>query len=117
MINSCVLVGKVKEVPVIQTTAKGTVVAHMLVETDRPFRNEDGSTDSDLFKVTLWKGIAEETASVCVPGDIIGIRGRMQSSANTKEDRTYYNCEVIAEKVSFPSRRQEAIRAARAAAK
>ncbi|NCB33371.1 MAG: single-stranded DNA-binding protein [Erysipelotrichia bacterium] len=112
MINSCVLVGKVKEMPEIKTTAKGTSVAHLVLEADRPFRNEDGTLSADIFNVTLWKGIAEETASICKPGDLIGIRGRMQANAYVKDERTYYNCEVIAEKVAFLSKRMEALQSA-----
>ncbi|MBQ6591296.1 MAG: single-stranded DNA-binding protein, partial [Solobacterium sp.] len=49
MMNVFVLVGKVKEKPEVSTTAKGNSVAHMIVEADRNFRNEDGSLSSDLF--------------------------------------------------------------------
>ncbi len=53
MINQCVLVGRVKEIPEIQMTSKGNAVAHMLVETDKAFRNEDGSLSTDVFRVVL----------------------------------------------------------------
>ena len=53
MINQCVLVGKVVREPEIRTTPKGNTIAHMLVEADRSFRNEDGSLSSDVFHVTL----------------------------------------------------------------
>ena len=46
MINQCVLVGKVVREPEIRTTPKGNTIAHMLVEADRSFRNEDGSLSS-----------------------------------------------------------------------
>jgi len=105
MINECVLVGKVVREPEIRTTPKGNTIAHMLVEADRSFRNEDGSLSSDVFQVTLWKGIAEECASLCHPGSLVGIKGRLQATVFEKNDRTYYNCEVIAEKVSFISER------------
>ncbi len=109
MINTCVLVGKVVEPPEIRTTSKGNTVATLLVEADHPFRNEDGSLSADLFQVTLWKGIAEECASVCRPGDLIGIKGRLQASVNEKNGRSFYNCNVVAEKVSFLSQRMKAL--------
>lgn len=108
MINQCVLVGTVEQLPEIKTTSKGTTVAHMVVKTDRCFRNEDGTLSNDLFKVTLWKGIAEECVSLCKPGSLIGIKGRLSSSVHEKEGKNFYNCEVIAEKVSFLSQRMEA---------
>lgn len=105
MLNQCVLVGRVVETPEIQTTSKGTSVAHMLMETDRSFRNEDGSLSKDQFEVTLWKGIAEECSAVCKPGSLIALKGRLNSDPYDKDGKKYYNCSVIAEKVSFLDRR------------
>ncbi|MBR2991376.1 MAG: single-stranded DNA-binding protein [Solobacterium sp.] len=101
MMNVFLLVGKVKEVPVVSTTAKGNNIAHMIVEADRNFRNEDGSLSSDLFKVTLWKGIADECAAICGEGSLVAIRGRLKSDVYTRNDREYYNNEIIAEQVKF----------------
>jgi len=101
MMNVFVLVGKVKEKPEVSTTAKGNSVAHMIVEADRNFRNEDGSLSSDLFKITLWKGIADECAAICHEGSLVAIRGRLRSDLYNRNDRDYYNCEIIAEQVKF----------------
>ncbi|MCR4950263.1 MAG: single-stranded DNA-binding protein [Solobacterium sp.] len=100
MLSSCIIVGRVKEKPEIRTTSKGNTIAYMLVEVDRPFRNEDGTLTTDTFRVVLWRGIAEECAEHCLPGSVVAIRGRLQSSAFEKEENVYYNCEVIAEKVT-----------------
>lgn len=108
MINQCVLVGKVVAEPEIRTTSKGNTVASLLVEADRSFRNEDGSLSSDLFQVTLWKGIAEECSAICRPGSLIGIKGRLQADVYEKNGRSYYNCGIVAEKVSFLSERMNA---------
>ncbi len=103
MMTDCVLVGKVSQLPELTTTSKGLTIAHMIVETERNFRNEDGSVTKDLFRVTLWRGIAEECAAACTPGTVVAIRGRLQSGAFESNGKTYYNCEVIAEKVSIIS--------------
>ena len=99
MINTLVLVGKVLEAPEIRTTAKGNTVAHLLIEADRMFRNEDGSLSSDIFDVTLWKGIAEECASVCRPGSIVGIKGRLQSTTNGHNGRQFHNVDILSERM------------------
>jgi single-strand DNA-binding protein len=108
MINQCVLVGKVKELPEVRTTSKGNTVADLILETDRSFRSDDGQIGTDCFKVVLWRGIAEETASIVKVGDLIGVKGRLQASVREKEGLNFYNCEVIAEKVSFLSARMAA---------
>ncbi len=53
MLNQCVLVGRVKELPDVRKTAQGNTVGKMILEVDRSFRNEDGVLASDLFQVIL----------------------------------------------------------------
>lgn len=101
MLASCVLVGRVREKPEVTVTSKGTTMATLLVETDRPFRNENGTITQDVFRVILWRGIAEECAAMCEPGSIVAIRGRMQSTPHESEGRIWYNTELFAEKVSY----------------
>lgn len=104
MLNNCVVVGKVVDKPVITKLKNGGTVAHMIVECDRSFRNEDGILPKDKFKVTLWKGIAEECANVCKEGSLVGIKGRLQSNVYEHDDNIYYNTEIIAERVSYDPR-------------
>lgn len=101
MLTSCVIVGKVVEQPKVIVSSRGNSLAYMVVETDRPFRNEDGTIGKDQFRVLLWRGIAEECADVCLPGTLVGIRGRLQSDKHEKDESTFYNMQVIAEKVSY----------------
>lgn len=102
MLNQCVLVGKVKELPVIKQTSNGNNYAQLVLEVDRSFRNSDGTLSSDLFQVTLWKGIAELCMDVCKINDLIALKGRLQASVyENDKNKIYYNAEVIAEKVSF----------------
>ena len=101
MLNSCVIVGRVAEPLELKTTSKGNTVAHMIVESDKSFRNDDGTLGKDRFKVTLWRGIAEECAEALHVGSLVAVKGRMQSDMYEKNDVQYYNCEVIAERVAY----------------
>ena len=62
-----------------------------------------------LFSCVLWKGVAESTVEYCKKGDLVGIKGRIQTRDVELEDETYKKyVEVIAEKVTFlSSKRQE----------
>jgi single-strand DNA-binding protein len=100
MMNGCFLVGTVMEPPII---GKGSDKAcSMIVETDRMFRNEDGSLDEDFFFVEIWRGIAEEVRDCCKVGTVVAIKGRLVSKR--EEDGTC-KCHVIAEHVTYPHRR------------
>lgn len=101
MLNQCILVGRVLEMPKLQTTANGNKVASMLLEVDRSFKTTEGIVEKDIFNVQLWRGIAETCCDVCKPGSIVAIKGRLQAFNHRKEDNVFYNAEVIAERVSF----------------
>jgi single-strand DNA-binding protein len=102
MLNQIVLVGKVVELPTLRETSSGNKVANLLLEVDRNFRNTSGEYDKDLIMCTLWRGVAETASSVCEIGSLVGVKGRLQANSfETKDNRPFYYCEVIAEKVSF----------------
>ncbi len=102
MLNQIVLVGKVVTLPEIRETSSGNKVANLLIEVDRNFRNSNGEYEKDLIMCTLWRGVAETAINVCEVGHLVGIKGRVQANSfETKEQKPFYYCEVVAEKVSF----------------
>ncbi len=101
MLNQCALVGKITELPEIKKTANGTITATLVMEVERNFRNSNGDIESDIFSVQVWRGIAEECCEICKVGSVIAVRGRLTSRVHTTESSTFYNTDIIAEKVSF----------------
>ena len=61
----------------------------------------DGEYETDFLDCTLWQAVAESTVEYCKKGDIVGVRGRLQSSTYEKDGERKYATEVIAEKVTF----------------
>ncbi len=103
MFTNCVLVGKVKEKPVVETSSKGTVYAHIQLECERSYLNADGTSQSDQFRVMLWRGIAEEVASACQVGSVVAVKGRLEAHSYMKDDRVYWVPDIIAERVRILS--------------
>lgn len=103
MLNHIVLVGRVIELPEVKETSHGNKVATVGLEMDRPFKSAEGIYEKDIVTITLWKGIAETVSEVCQIGDILAVKGRIQSRNYEKEGNVYRNYEFIAEKVSFIS--------------
>ena len=56
-----------------------------------------------LFDCILWENTAKSTTEYCHRGDIVGIKGRIQSRVVEKNDEKKYLTEIIAEKVTFLS--------------
>lgn len=101
MINNVVLTGRIIEEPKLRETATGIKYATVLLEVERSFKNKNGIYDTDKISVTAWKDTAVTVKDMCKVGDIVGIRGRVQSYSVEKESQTFYNYEIIAEHFSF----------------
>ena len=104
MLNQAVLVGRIVREPEVKELENGSKVSNITLAVPRSFKNAEGEYDTDFVDVVLWKGVAESTAEYCNKGDLIGVKGRIQT--NTREDengdvKSFMN--IVAEKVTFLS--------------
>lgn len=104
MLNSVVLVGRLVRTPEIYVSDNGNKVSFITLAVPRTYKNQNGEYDTDFLDCTLWTGIAENTAEYCKSGDMIGVKGRLQSRLIENEDGTKHKkVELIAERVTFLS--------------
>ena len=104
MINQTMLVGRLVREPEVRETENGKKVTNVTLAVSRSFKNADGEYETDFIDCTLWSGVAENTAEYGRAGDIIGIRGRIQTRMIENEDGTMTKRqEVVADKVTFLS--------------
>ena len=103
MLNQLVCVGRItKNIEIVEGENKK--YATITVAIPRSYKNEDGIYETDFITARLWGGIAENAAEYCKKGDLVGIKGRLQSEKIEKEDGTIeYKMVVIAEKITFLS--------------
>ena len=60
--------------------------------------------DTDFIRCILWNSVASTTTEYCRVGDVIGVKGRLQTSKYEDENKkTHYITDVIAERVTFLS--------------
>lgn len=104
MINQTILVGRLTKDPeiIIHENNKKRTVIDLAVQ--RSFKNIDGLYESDFIRCVLWNGIAEHTCEYCKKGDLVGIKGRLQTRKYEQNKEMKYITEVIAEKVTFLSK-------------
>lgn len=104
MLNNVIIVGRLVKNPELQVTDNGKKVSIITLAVGRAYKNVNGEYDTDFIDCTLWTNIAENTAEYCKSGDIIGVKGRLQTRIVEKEDGSKYKkTDVIADKVSFLS--------------
>ncbi len=104
MLNQTVIVGRLVKEPELRETENGVKVTNITLAVPRSYKNVDGEYETDFISCVLWKGIAENTAQYVKKGDLLGIKGRIQTrNFQTSENAKRYVTEVIAEKVTFLS--------------
>ncbi len=106
MLNNVVLVGRLVRNPELRDTDQGKKMTYITLAVPRGYKNMNGEYDTDFIDCILWDVVATNTAEYCKKGDIIGIRGRLQSRVITQENEKKYLTDLIAEKVSFLTSRE-----------
>lgn len=104
MLNQVILVGRLVRTPELQLTESGRKRSLVTLAVSRGFKNQNGEYDTDFLDCTLWTNIAENTAEYCKTGDVIGVKGRLQTRLiENEEGIKYKKVEIIADKVTFLS--------------
>jgi len=94
MLNQIVVVGRLTETPEVK---EGKAVITLAVP--RSFKNAEGEYDTDFIPFVLMGAVATNTCSYCKKGDIVGVKGRIQSNEG--------KLEMVADKVTFLATKKE----------
>ena len=107
MLNQIVLVGRLVQDPEIKELENGNKVTNITLAVLRSYKNSEGVYETDFIDCVLWNGIAENTSEYCKRGDLVGIKGRLQTDTYEKDGKNITKLNVIAEKVTFLSSKKE----------
>lgn len=100
MHNNAVLIGRlVKEIETKEINGKEVAIATLAVQ--RSYKNEEGIYETDFVPVKLWGGIVENTKEYCQKGDLIAVKGRLESEVIEMPIGNDYRISIVAEKISF----------------
>lgn len=103
MLNQIVLVGRLTT-DVKKETIGDKNFAKINLAVNRNYKNSEGIYEVDFIDIELWNNIVDSTAEYCRKGDLIGIKGRLETEDYEAEDGTKKRKMVIrAEKVTFLS--------------
>ena len=103
VLNHTVLGGRLVKDPELSSTENGKKVSKITLAVPRSYKNVNGEYDTDFIDCVLWSGIAESTVEYCQKGDLLGVKGRIQTRMIEKDDEKKYFTDVVAEKVTFLS--------------
>lgn len=106
MLNQLILVGRLVKKPELRESENKKKYTFITLAVPRSFKNINGTYDTDFIDCILWDNVAATTVEYCNKGDIIGVRGRVQTRLIEKEEKKSYVLEVIAEKITFLSNKK-----------
>jgi len=107
MLNQVVLVGRLVKDPTVTESENGTKLSKITIAVPRSYKNVNGEYETDFIDCTLWQTVAENTCEYCHKGDVIGVKGRIETSTYEKNKEKKYVTTVVAEKVTFLSSKKE----------
>lgn len=104
MLNQLVVVGRLVKDPELRKTENGKNVTNITLAVPRSYKNSNGEYETDYIDCVLWSNVAETTTEYCHKGDLLGIKGRVQSRViQTEEEKLRHLTEVVGERVTFLS--------------
>ena len=102
MVNQIVLVGRIAKTLETRTTENGKKIATLTLAVPRNYKNANGEYDTDFLDCTLWSSVAESTSEYCKTGDMIGVKGRVQTRiVESPDGLKRRKTEIVAERVTF----------------
>jgi len=103
MLNQVIIVGRlVKDLDLKEINDKK--VGNITLAVSRGYKNANGEYDTDFIDCVLWNGVAENTAEYCKKGDIIGVKGRIETYQDKDNKKV---TQIIADRVTFLSSKKE----------
>ena len=108
MLNQIVIVGRLTSNPEVVKFEEGKEKSQITLAVPRSYKNVDGEYDTDFVDCVLWGPVATNTAEYCKKGDIVGVKGRIQTNNyETETGEKRKSTQIVAEKVTFLSSKKE----------
>ena len=110
MLNQVVMVGRLVSTPEVKELESGKKVSNITLAVQRPYKNTEGVYETDFVDCTLYDGVAQNTSEYCKKGDVVGVKGRIQTDLYEKDGEKKKATNLIAEKITFLSSSKEHIK-------
>ena len=105
MLNQVVLVGRLTSDMEVKESEDGKKYCNMNLAIPRSFKNADGVYDTAFVVIKTFDNVAQNTAEYVNKGDIVGVKGRIQTGTYEKDGEKKFSMDIIGEKVTFLSSR------------
>lgn len=104
MSNNVILVGRLVANAEVEITESGKKRTEIIVAVNRSFKNDEGIYETDFINCVLYGVVAEQTSTWCKKGDIIGIRGRLETyNVITEDNNKEKHMRVVVDRITLLS--------------
>lgn len=101
--NNVILTGRLTKEPETRYTAENqTAVTTFVLAVNRMGKDKG----ADFPRVTVFGKQAENVATYCKKGAMVGVQGRIQTGSYEKDGQKIYTTDVIADRVEFLGKRE-----------
>lgn len=100
--NELVLIGRLTKDPELRSTKTGKAVVNFALAVERRHKEEG----ADFFSVIVWDKLAELVKQYCSKGDMVAVRGHLQSRSYEAQGQKRTATEVVAEEIKFLQNRK-----------
>jgi len=98
--NQVTLIGRLTQDPeMLRVLDK--VKATLYLAINRPYKKEDGTSDTDFIAVIVWGKLAEIVQQYTVKGSPLLVSGRIQVRSYEYDDKKHWITEVLADNIQF----------------
>ena len=102
MHNLVYCIGRLVDTPELKEE-NGKEKVNLVLAVQRPVKNEEGCYDTDFIDLRLDGAITKHTTEYCSKGDLVGVKGRIETNNIYNEDGSVAKklVEVVVDKISF----------------
>ena len=97
--NKVMLAGKLAKDVEVSVLESGKEVINITLAVNRSYKNADGIYDVDFIDCVLCDELSNNIKEYCKKGDLIGIRGRLETSIYQKDKVFHRTMDVVVEKL------------------
>lgn len=111
MLNKAMIIGRVGKPIDVKYSQSGTAVASLTVATDESYTDKQGQRQSvtEWHRVIVYGKTAENCGQYLDKGSLVFVEGRLRTRKWTdRAGQERYTTEIIADRVQFLDRRQDA---------
>ena len=107
MLNQIILVGRLVHDPKKEELENGRIKSKITLAIPRNYKNNEGCYDTDFIECIMHNSIAQSTIEYCKKGDLVGVKGRLETTTIEDEENKKIQMYVVVERLTFLSTRKD----------